>query len=106
MTWDMPPPALAYAWGPELCADFEERVAIMEFDGGLDRVAAEKAAVEVCNVVHHQNIDSLARRRCEYELSPEGVLERQNRQEELDRSNAWWKEHARKLWPKKSRHRK
>jgi hypothetical protein len=53
-------PAVVADWPPAWHEAFEERAAIMEFDGGLSRVEAERRA-EACIRSEFERIDALLR---------------------------------------------
>lgn len=62
---------------------FEERAAIMEFDGGMSRFRAETLAAEVQGSKRHEVINEIRRRNSEGQRHRGSEMDRQQREDNM-----------------------
>jgi len=62
---------------------FEERAAIMEFDGGLSRFKAETLAAEAQGAKRHEVINEIRKRNSERQRNRNSTLDRKQRQDHV-----------------------
>lgn len=94
-----PPPAgLARVWGPDLCEEYEERAAILEYDGCMSRAVAERRALQIVGAIHQRRVE--ARTEALRQRPPEEIeAERAAQAAELSKVNAEYAENAKRIWP-------